>query len=302
MCVERVKLPRSTTAAPAGLHLKGTSMPFDTTPVIIAKGVEIPQIGLGTWQLSGDVLAKAVGAAIEVGCRHFDTATRYSNEAELGGLLRGSCLRRDAYFLTTKVWHTDIGAENLLRSAERSIELLGVGPVDLLLIHWPNPEIPLAESIGALCKAQKEGLTRHIGVSNFPLRLLEEAIGLADLPLIANQCESHPWLDQTVLIDGCQRNDVAFVAHSPIGSGRLLADPVICEIAAAYGKSPAQIILRWHLQQGVTLIPRSSSPVRVHENFSLSDFALSPEDMMRLHGLARPDGRKSNPDWIRGWD
>lgn len=271
-------------------------------PSIAANGAHIPQIGLGTWQLSGATLDAAVEAAAKAGYRHFDTAPRYENEAEVGTALRGTGLARDDYFLTTKVWHTELRADAFRASAERSVEALGVGPVDLLLIHWPDPNVPLAETLGALVQAKRDGLTRHIGVSNFPARLLDEAVSIAEEPLVANQCEYHPRLDQTKVIEACRRHGIAFVAYAPIGSGRLLEDPVIGAIAAQHGKSPAQVMLRWHLQQGNVAIPRSSNPGRVAENIAITDFALSDDQMASLSGLAAADGRIFNPAWVRSWE
>lgn len=271
-------------------------------PIISSHGANIPQIGLGTWQLRGDVLARAVETAAEAGYRHFDTAQRYENEAELGAALRATSLPRDSYFLTTKVWYTDLAAPALLASAEASLEKLGVGEVDLLLVHWPSPDVPLAETMGAMCEAQRRGYTRHIGVSNFSAKLMERAIALADLPLVANQCEYHPRLDQSGLIETCRQHDMAFVAYAPIGSGRLLADPVIAEIAAANERSSAQIMLRWHLQQGVVAIPRSSNPDRIRENIALTDFSLSSDEMMQLSALSTSGNRIFDPDFVAGWD
>ncbi|MCB1341044.1 MAG: aldo/keto reductase, partial [Pseudooceanicola sp.] len=244
----------------------------------------------------------AVDAAVAAGYRHFDTAPRYENEAGVGAALRGTGLARDGYFLTTKVWHTELRADAFRASAERSVEALGVGPVDLLLIHWPNPEVPLAETLGALVQARRDGLTRHIGVSNFPARLLDEAVAIADAPLVANQCEYHPRLDQSRVIEACRRHGIALVAYAPIGSGRLLEDPVIAAIAAGHGKSPAQVMLRWHLQQGNVAIPRSSNPSRVAQNIAITDFTLTADEMARLSALAVPDGRIFNPAHVRSWE
>ncbi len=271
-------------------------------PSIISHGAAIPQIGLGTWRLRGDVLMGAVQAAAEAGYRHFDTAPRYENEAELGAALRATALPRDSYFLTSKVWYTDLTAPALLRSAQTSLGDLGVDAVDLLLIHWPNPDVPLAETIGALCEAQSRGYARHIGLSNFPVGMMEQAIRLSERPLVVNQCEYHPRLDQTALIAACHRHDMCFVGYSPIGSGLLLSDPVVGRLADRHGKSPAQIVLRWHLQQGVVAIPRSGNPGRIHQNIALMDFTLSPEEMAQLSSLAVPDGRITNPSWMSSWD
>lgn len=273
-----------------------------TVPSIIANGAEIPQIGLGTWKLDGEELHAAVQAAAEAGYRHFDTAPRYENEAALGQALKDSGLDRDGYFLTTKVWFTDLEPAALIASAEASLRRLGTDRVDLLLIHWPNPEIALEATIPALCEARRRGLTRHIGVSNFPPRLLEKAIALADAPLVADQCEYHPRLDQGELLGTCRKNGVAFVSYGPLGSGTLLADPVIGRIAGAKGRTPGQVILRWHLQQGVVAIPRSSNPGRIAQNIQITDFSLSDSEMTEISGLAAADGRIFNPGWVKSWN
>lgn len=277
-------------------------MTRQSVPTISAHGASIPQIGLGTWQLSGAALDGSIEAAVQAGYRHFDTAQRYENEFGVGAALRATALDRDDFFLTTKVWHTDLAADAFRRSAEQRVETLGLGPVDLLLIHWPNPAIPLSETLKALCQAKRDGLTRHIGVSNFTASLLDEAVWLADEPLVANQCEYHPRLKQSSLIAACRQHGLAFVAYSPTRSGRLLGNPEIMAIAAAHDKSPAQVILRWHLQQGIVAIPRSSNPGRVAENIDITDFALGVTEMDTLSGLALPDGRFFDPDWIKSWD
>ncbi len=271
-------------------------------PLIAAHGAEIPQIGLGTWQLHGEVLDGAVAAALEAGCRHFDTAPRYENETDLGSALRKAGAVRSEIFLTSKVWWTDLAPEDLIRSAETSVETLGLGPVDLLLVHWPNPEIPLEGTMEALAKAKEMGLTKHVGVSNFGPERLKKAAAACPAPLAVNQCEYHPQLDQSALISTCRELGIAFEAYAPLGSGALLADPVLSGIAGRMGRSPAQVLLRWHLQQGVIAIPRSSNPGRVAQNFAVTDFALSEADMAALHALATSEGRHFNPDWVENWD
>lgn len=270
-------------------------------PTIAANGAAIPQLGLGTWKLHGPVLEAAVIAAAESGYRHFDTAPRYENEADLGAALRRTGLARDDYFLTTKVWWTELAADSLRASALASLDRLGLDHVDLLLIHWPSPDVPLAETVEALCGVAAQGLTRHIGVANFPAPLMRQAIALADRPLVANQCEYHPLLDQSALIAACAEAGLAFVSYAPMGSGGLLDHPEIAAIAAAHDRTPAQVVLRWHLQQGVAAIPRSSNPERVRQNIAITDFALTDAEMAALHAMARPDGRKFNPEWVKSW-
>ncbi|MEC5409617.1 aldo/keto reductase [Paraburkholderia sp. MPAMCS5] len=277
--------------------------PLAALPVIEAHGARIPRIGLGTWQSTHDEGVRAVRAALAAGYRHIDTAARYENEQAVGQALAASGLPRDEVFVTTKVWHTELRAADFKHAAEASVARLGLDHVDLLLVHWPNAEVPLEETIGALCDAQRRGLTQHIGVSNFPVALLDRAVALASVPLVANQCEYHPYLDQTKVLDACRRHGIAMIAHTPLGSGKLLADPVIAEIAREHARQPAQIILRWLMQQpGVAAIPKSSNPVRIGENLAVSDFELDADSMARIGALARADGRVSKAAWHPQWD
>lgn len=273
-----------------------------SVPIIQANGASIPALGFGTWQLRGAACVQAVGAALATGYRHIDTARMYGNEREVGEAFRASGVKRDDIFLTTKVWRDDIGAGALEKSAEASVRDLGVGPVDLLLIHWPNAAIPLRDSIAALCNAKKQGLARHIGVSNFPTALLDQAVALATEPLVANQCEYHPRLDQSAVIAACRRHGLAFVSYSPLGKGDLTKDAAIAGIARRLGRTPSQVVLRWHIQQpGVAAIPRSGTPAHIAENFGVSDFALGEDDMRAISQLGSADGRMVDMGWVR-WD
>ncbi|MFT4097828.1 MAG: aldo/keto reductase [Rhodoblastus sp.] len=269
--------------------------------VIDANGARIPALGFGTWQLRGADCVAAVETALACGYRHIDTARMYGNEKAMGQGLRASGLKRDDVFVTTKVWRDDIGAGALERSAEASLRDLGLDAVDLLLIHWPNASISLEKSVAALCNARRRGLARHIGVSNFPVALLEQALALASEPLVANQCEYHPRLDQSAVIAACKRHGLAFVAYSPLGKGDLLAEPVVMEVAQRVGAKPSQVVLRWHLQQGVAAIPRSGSPAHIRDNFGVFDFTLSQADMAAISGLRRRNGRMVDTGWV-AWD
>ncbi|MGI4855821.1 MAG: aldo/keto reductase [Janthinobacterium lividum] len=272
-------------------------------PWIEANGARIPALGLGTWQSTHQDGVRAVRAALDAGYRHIDTAARYDNEQAVGEALAACGVPRDAFFVTTKVWHTELRAGDVQRAAQRSVARLGLDHVDLLLVHWPNPAVPLEETLGALCDVQRSGLTRHIGVSNFPVALLERAVAASPLPLVANQCEYHPYLDQTTLLAACARHGIALIAHSPLGSGRLLADPLIAEVAREHGRTPAQIILRWLVQQPrVAAIPKSGTPARIAQNLAVFDFALDAATMARIGALARADGRVSHPAWQPDWD
>jgi diketogulonate reductase-like aldo/keto reductase len=266
----------------------------------------IPVIGYGTWPLKDEECARGVATALQCGYRHIDTAEMYGNEAAVGEGLRAGGVPRDEIWLTTKVWWENIGDGPLQRSAEASLKRLGVDQVDLLLIHWPSKTIPLAESIRALNDAKRRGLTRHIGVSNFPTRMLDEAVALSEAPLIANQCEYHPHLDQSKVLAACRRHGMAFVSYCPLGRGAVggvLEEPVVREIADRLGRTPAQVVLRWHIQQpSVVAVPKSGNPKRIAENFDVFNFALDDADMQRLSALARPDGRVVNLEFAPEWD
>ena len=273
------------------------------TPLVHANGAAIPAIGLGTWPMKGEEAARAVARALETGYRAVDTAAMYGNEDAVGEGLRAAGVPRADVFVTTKVWYTDLAPGALQRSAEASLKRLGLEQVDLLLIHWPNPDILLEGSIAALCDAKRHGLARHVGVSNFPVALLERAVSLATEPLVANQCEYHPHLDQTKLLAACRRHGLAFLSYAPIGKGAVLEDATVRAVAARHGRTPAQVVLRWHVQQdGVAAIPKSANPQRIAENLDVFGFTLSEEDKRAVTGLAQPDGRMVAPGWSPSWD
>ena len=270
---------------------------------ISANGADIPVLGLGTWQLTGETAIRAVHASLDAGYRHIDTATLYDNEAEIGEALATHALPREEIFVVTKVWPTDVGKGRLQRSAEGSLKRLRLDQVDLLLIHWPSNRVPLKEQVEALVDAKRKGLTRHIGVGNFPAGMLEEAVRIADEPLVTDQVEHHPYLDQGRLKETCARLGLTLTSYSPLGKGSLLRDRVLSEIAEARGKTTAQIVLRWHIQQpGNCAIPRSSKPERIRSNFDIFDFALTDEEMSRISGLASPNGRMLDGSFAPDWD
>jgi 2,5-diketo-D-gluconate reductase B len=265
-------------------------MPPPAIPKLSARGAEIPAIGFGTSSLGN--CGEIVAYALKAGYRHIDTAWKYGTERGVGEGMRASGVPRSEIFLTTKVTHEYLRADDFARSVDESLKNLGVDHVDLLLVHWPNPEIPLSEPMPALAKAKRQGLTRHIGVANFTIALLDEAIRLCPEPLINLQAEYHPHLDQTKLLEACRRRGLIFTAYCPLGRGRLLRDPVLADIAARKGRPLAQIALRWLVQQGnIIPIPRSSNPKRMAENLAVFDFALTDEEMKRISALKRPDGR-----------
>jgi diketogulonate reductase-like aldo/keto reductase len=269
-----------------------------------ANGAAIPALGLGTWTLEGRECARLVEDALSIGYRHLDTAAMYGNEDAVGQGLRASGAERDEVFITTKVWWTDIGADDLRRSAEASLKRLGLDDVDLLLIHWPNPKIDLAESIGALNKAKADGLARHIGVSNFPTALLAQALELSEAPLVANQVENHPYLDQRKVHAACRAAGMAMVSYCPLArGGDLFGQPVIAAAAKAHGKTPGQVILRWHVQQdGVVAIPRTTKRERLAENADIFDFALSDAEMDAISALRSKNQRICDYGFSPKWD
>ncbi|MGA7486056.1 MAG: aldo/keto reductase [Xanthobacteraceae bacterium] len=263
-------------------------------PKLRAHGAEVPVIGFGTSSL-GDC-GEIVATALRLGYRHIDTAWKYGSERGVGEGIRSSGVPRGEIFLTTKVSHEYLRADDFARSVDESLANLGVDFVDLLLVHWPNPDIPLNEPIAALAKAKRAGLARHIGVANFNIALLDEAIRLCPEPLVTLQAEYHAHLDQTKLTQACRRRGMIFTAYCPLGRGRLLRDPVLADIAARKGRPLAQIALRWLIQQGnIAAIPRSSNAKRMAENLAIFDFALSDDEMARIAALKRSDGRIADP-------
>ena len=269
-----------------------------------ANGAMIPAIGLGTWTLRDETAARLVAAAIGSGYRHIDTAAMYENEAAVGEGIRASGIERDKVFLTTKVWPSDIADGDLQRSVEASLKRLQVDWVDLALIHWPSRTIPLAESIRALNEVKDRGLARHIGVSNFTVALLNEAAAISTNSLACNQIEYHPFLNQDRVLAACRRHSIAVVSYCPLSRGSDLASqPAIRKAASRHGRTPAQIVLRWHVQQdGIAAIPRSSRPERIAENIGVFDFALDAEEMAAIHALRGRNLRICDFDFSPKWD
>jgi diketogulonate reductase-like aldo/keto reductase len=256
--------------------------------VIEAKGASIPVIGLGTWDLRGRTCARIVEQALRLGYRHLDTAEMYENEREVGEGLRGSGIRRDEVFVVTKVMPQHFAPRELERATKDSLARLRLTDVDLLLLHWPNPRIPLEETIGALCKVKRAGMARHIGLSNYSGDELDEAVRLSSEPLVCNQVQVHPFIDKSQIIAASKAHGMAVVAYSPIAKGAAKNDPVLIRIAQAHGKSAAQVSLRFLLQQGLAVIPRTSKVERLSENMAIFDFELSPQEMAEIKKLAQP--------------
>jgi 2,5-diketo-D-gluconate reductase B len=266
-------------------------------------GVRIPALGLGTWRLEGRVARHMVGYALEIGYRHIDTAQMYGNEREVGAAIASSAVPRDEIWLTTKIWPDNFRDGALQRAAEQSVRHLGTVP-DLLLLHWPNPTVPLAETIRALNEAQRRGLARHIGISNFTVALIREARALSEGPLIVNQVEYQPYLSQDAVLAELGAHGMALIAYSPLAKGRVFSDPTLARIAERHGKNPGQVALRWLIQQpGVAAIPRSSREVNIKANLEIFDFALSEAEMAEISALAHPGGRQLDPPGMAPrWD
>jgi 2,5-diketo-D-gluconate reductase B len=261
------------------------------TPSVTANGAKIPLLGLGTWELRGRACTRIVERALRLGYRHIDTAEMYDNEREVGEGLHTSGAKRGDVFVTTKIWPSHFAPRDLERAARDCLTRLRLREVDLLLLHWPNPQIPLADTLGALCNVKREGLTRHIGVSNFTVKLLEEAVRLSSEPLACNQIECHPFLDQSKVIAACRKHGVAVVAYSPIARGGARNDKLLARIGATHGKTAAQVCLRYLVQREIVVIPRTSKEQRLAENAAIFDFTLSAAEMAEIAKLAHRDGR-----------
>jgi 2,5-diketo-D-gluconate reductase B len=270
--------------------------------IIDANGAKIPAIGLGTWQLRGRTCARIVEQALRLGYRHIDTAQMYDNEREVGEGLRASGVKRDDVFITTKVWTTHFRPNDLERSAKESLARLRLTEVDLLLLHWPNPQVPLAETLGALAHAKQLGLARHIGVSNFTVALIEQAVATCAEPLVCDQVEYHPYLDQARVKAACARHGMALVAYSPIAKGRIRNDRALARIGDRYRKTAAQVCLRWLVQQNVAAIPRTSRLERLSENINVFDFELSEDDMSLISAMGSASSRSTDFGFAPKWD
>jgi len=248
--------------------------------------VTVPALGFGTWQLDDHAAERCLPIALEAGYRHVDTASIYGNEVGVGRGLRASPVDRTEVFLTTKVWWTDARPADVTRSAEDSLRRLGMDHVDLLLIHWPAEDVaPLEATLDALTGLRDRGLTRHIGVSNFPSALLERAFAAA--PIVTDQVEHHPYLAVDAIQRVVDHHGGFTTAYSPIARGRVLEDEVLLDIAAGHEVGAVQVVLRWHLQRGVSPIPRSSNAERIAANARVFDFALDDDELARIDGLAR---------------
>ena len=263
-------------------------------------GARIPALGFGTWQLEGDDCAAGVKDALAMGYRHIDTAQIYENEAEVGEGMAASDVPREDIWLTTKVWYERASADEVKRSTEESLKKLRTDYVDLLLFHWPQPDTPMEETLKAMAALQESGAARHIGVSNFTPSLLKQALGIA--PIRALQVEYHPFLAQEPLLALCREHDLMLTAYSPLARGRVLKDATLKTIGERHGKSPAQVALRWLVDQpNVSAVPKASSQGHRQANLDIFDFELTDADRGAIDGLARGE-RIIDPSFAPDWE
>ena len=261
----------------------------------MSDGRYIPQIGFGVWQVPDDEVAQACRTAVSAGYRHIDTAAVYANEQGVGEAIATCGLDRDDLFITTKIWNSDHGYAEALGAAQRSLDLLGLDYVDLLLVHWPTPAQDKYEPTWrALIELRERGLTRSIGVSNFHREHLLRIIDATGVVPVLNQIELHPWLPQAQLRALHDELGILTEAWSPLGSGQLVNDPTLTAIGAQYGVTAAQVMVRWHLQLGNVVLPKSVTPERIRENIDVFGFELSPTDMASIEGLN--SGRRIGPN------
>lgn len=274
-------------------------------PEVDSHGAAIPSLGLGTWQLTGSDARRTVERALELGVRHVDTAEAYDNQPEVGRAIEAARVPRSRIFLTTKIWPDHYAPEAFRAAVAGALEKLRTDHVDLLLLHWPRFEgTSLERTIALLNEALAERQARHIGVSNFTTDLLDRAERHSTAPLVANQVEYHPFLEQKQVLEAVRKRDMALTAYSPLARGRAVDDPTLGRIGERHGKTAAQVALRWLVQQErVAAIPKSSTPRHTRENLEVFDFELSEDEMERIAGLAEPDGRIIDPAGLApAWD
>jgi 2,5-diketo-D-gluconate reductase B len=266
------------------------------------KDARVPALGFGTFEITGSQCVEMVRYALEVGYRHIDTAQVYENEAEVGKALRESGIDRREIFLTTKVWMDNLPYSDVKRSTEESLRRLNTEYVDLLLIHWPNDAVPVAATLEAMQELKAQDKIRHIGVSNFTVALLKKAIEVHSADLLCNQVEYHPFLSQRPVLDYLYTQKMMLTAYSPLARGEVVRDSTLKRIGQNYGKSPAQVALRWLLQQdAVAAIPKAASREHCRSNFQIFDFSLSDEEMAAIDKLTG-NRRMIDPGWAPEWD
>ena len=274
-------------------------------PTLSAHGAQIPAVGYGTMLFPAPERAvELIVYSLECGYRHIDTARKYGSEEWVGEGIRASGLPRKDIWVTTKVTEENAKADDFTRSVDTSLKALGLDYVDLLLIHWPQPKVPLEETLGALAKARREGLAKNIGVSNFTVALLDEAVGKCPEPLFTNQIEYHAYIRQDKIIAACGRHGLLVTCHVPLARGTVLKDPVIQDIAKFHGKTAAQVALKWLAQQpDMVVVPRALEYSEIKENIDIFDFELNENEMNQISGLRDLNHRIVDPTVRRPvWD
>ncbi len=270
---------------------------------VTAKGARVPAIGFGTWPLRGWRGRCAIERALRLGYRHIDTAQIYGNESDVGRALRASGVHRSDVFLVTKLRRDNLHADAVWRSTEESLRRLATDYLDLLLVHWPNPAVPLGETLEAMDRLREAGRARFIGVCNFNIGLLTEAVQTHHADLLCNQIEYHPFLSQNRVRDATRRFGMIVVAYAPLARGHVLRDPTIGAIAAKHGKTPAQVVLRWLIEQdGVAAIPKAGLAAHAAQNLEIFDFTLDPDDRAAIDRLSQVEVRvqerePGTPEW-----
>lgn len=266
------------------------------------RGINVPEIGLGTYKLYGKECSRTVREAIDIGYRHIDTAQMYKNEKEIGDAVKISGVDREEFFVTTKIWHTNLDHDDVLQTVEESLRQLRMPYVDLLLIHWPNEQYPLVQTLEAMMVLKDQGKAMNIGVSNFPLSMMKHVVEDLRVPAFANQVEFHPFLSQFDLLDYSYENDFMITAYSPLAQGDVLKNEKLVEIGSDYGKSAAQVALRWLIEQeNVVAIPKASSAEHLKANIDVFDFELTDEHFEEIDELEK--GRRLvNPSFAPDWD
>ena len=249
----------------------------------LSSGAEMPVLGLGTWQMTGEECRLAVLKAVELGYTAIDTAWIYQNQNEIGEALKE--LDRSKLFITSKLWNDMHKYEDVIKNCNETIEQLDIEYLDLFLIHWPNKEVPEEEKFRALKELHDQGKIKNVGVSNYPISFLKKALEVAQVPIVMNQVEFHPGLYQKDLLDFCNKHNIALTAYCPIAKGRNHDNPVLQELSQKYSKTPAQISLRWLIQHGIFIIPKSSSEEHLKENKDIFDFELSGDDMIKIDNM-----------------
>lgn len=270
---------------------------------VTANGAHIPALGFGTWKLEAETAESMVEHALKTGYRHIDTAQAYENEEAVGRGIRNAGLNREDIFLTSKVWTSRFQAGDLQTSIKESLQRLGTDHVDLMLLHWPNPDVPLEETLGALNDAKQQGLARNIGISNFPTGLIDQAVQLSQGLIATNQVEYHPFLSQQPVLKTLAQHGISLTAYCPLAQGLVFQNETLTTIGQRHGKDGGQVALRWLLQQDdVIAVTRSSKPHHIESSFDIFDFQLSDEEMEQISALQNSNQRLVNPDFAPAWD